>query len=99
MKNTQTQSAAQQTYLRYINEILPSEIKKPVRLNHCFARIILDWLFRDVWYNHIKTRPAYAALNEKQLVKAVERMEKWRSDNALLVADNQDSLRYRGKLK
>ena len=36
-----------------INQTLPATYQSPVRFNHCFARIILDWLFQDVWYNHL----------------------------------------------
>ena len=99
MTDTDRLAAARADYLRYVNDILPSEIKSPVRFNHCFARIVLDWLFQDEWYRHITDRPAYKALDADQLRRALERMETWREDRDLLIADNRDSLRYRGKLK
>lgn len=85
-------------YLQLVNTTLPKEINSPVRFNHCFARIALDWLFQDVWYNHIEKRPAYKTLNEQQLKSVIQRMESWRSDRTIIVADNRQSLIYRGKL-
>lgn len=87
----------QARYLELINTILPATIQQPIRLNHCFGRVILDWLFQDVWYEHIKKRPAYQQLSEMQLQQAIERMEKWLEDGEILVRDNRDSLFYRGK--
>lgn len=34
-------------YKRLINVDLPAKYTTPVRFNHCFNRIILDWLFTD----------------------------------------------------
>lgn len=48
-------------YKHLTNDVLPAEARKhtgtatrwPIRLNHCFQRIILDNLFQDVWYPHL----------------------------------------------
>lgn len=84
-------------YRELINDILPREIQQPVRFNHCFARIVLDWLFQDVWYEHIEKRPAYKTLTSEQLTRVIERMNEWRTNRELLIVDNQASLQYRGK--
>ena len=76
--------------------MLPAEIHAPVRFNHCFARCALDWLFGDVWYDHLK-KPAYRHLTADQLGKLIGRIEQWRADRAVLEADNAASLGYRGK--
>lgn len=87
-----------QVYLDLINERLPANITQPIRFNHCFARVALDWLFQDVWYNHIETRPAYKALTTEQLTQVIERMQLWLADKNILIEDNQTSLRWRNKL-
>lgn len=85
-------------YNQLVNEVLPQTISQPVRFNHCFARIVLDWLFADVWYNHLnKKHPAYRQLSEPQLQAAVERMQLWLRQPQVLWQDNAASLRYRRK--
>lgn len=88
------------TYKRLINEILPEKYQTPVRFNHCFSRIILDWLFNDCWYNHLSRRQtAISQLSEKQLKAAIERMQQWLQNKELLVNDNNRSLDFRKKLR
>jgi len=83
-------------FKRLINEVLPATVTTPVRFNHCFNRIILDWLFNDCWYNHLKRKPsAISQLNPGQLESAIARMKEWLTDPALLNQDNQQSLYYR----
>jgi hypothetical protein len=91
-------SALMATYLRLINHTLPARFTQPVRFNHCFSRIVLDWIFQDCWYNHLhKKRPAYQQLTEAQLQSAIARVNEWLHDEGLLVQDNEASLRYRKK--
>ncbi len=91
-------SALRQEYLELINQTLPAAFTHPVSLNHCFARIILDWTFAGCWYHHLhQNSPAYRQLNEAQLQAAVLRMKEWLVNPQLLVEDNHASLRYRGK--
>ena len=85
-------------YRRLINDVLPSEIQSPIRFNHCFARVVLDWLFGDIWYDHVD-RPAYRHLTAEQLARCVDRMNLWRHDHAQLVADNEASLSLRRAAK
>lgn len=85
-------------YKHLINDVLPARYQSPVRFNHCFNRIILDWLFRDCWYHHLDRRKtAISQLNEEQVQTAVNRMNQWLENHALLVNDNRQSLSYRNK--
>ncbi|MEJ7914277.1 MAG: hypothetical protein WKF70_14040 [Chitinophagaceae bacterium] len=87
-------------YKQLINHLLPAAFTMPVSKNHCFNRIILDWLFKDCWYNHLHRKPsALSQLSEAQLVYSIQRMELWLIDSALLVDDNRASLLYRTRNK
>ena len=87
-------------YKQLINVDLPASYTSPVRFNHCFNRIILDWLFKDCWYNHLsKKASAISQLSEEQLSNAIERMKQWLNDHQLLIEDNLKSLAYRKKLR
>lgn len=89
--------AMRSQYRQLINSTLPAMYQQPVRFNHCFARIVLDWLFQDCWYRHLhKNKPAYQQLTEKQLAACIQRMQAWIADSNLLYADNHASLGYRG---
>lgn len=89
-------AALRAEYRTLIHETLPAEIHSPVRLDHCFARCALDWLFQDVWYDHLP-KPAWKHLTRPQLERLVPRLHAWRADRSLLEADNAASLRWRGK--
>lgn len=87
-------------FKQLVNRQLPAIYTQPVRFNHCFNRIILDWLFKDCWYHHLdNNRTALSQLNEVQLRSAIQRMKAWLSDHSLLTNDNIASLKYRNKLK
>lgn len=84
------------TYKQLINVDLPATFTHPIRLNHCFARVVLDWLFKDCWYNHLsKKQTAISQLSTQQLLLAIERMQQWLNDPQLLITDNNQSLQYR----
>jgi hypothetical protein len=86
------------TYKRLINTDLPAKYKSPVRFNHCFNRIILDWLFTDCWYSHLNRKnTAIGQLNLEQLELAIARMNEWIANRDLLVLDNNSSLNFRKK--
>lgn len=86
------------TYIQLLNGMLPATYTHPVRFNHCFNRIVLDWLFQDCWYNCLSRRQtAISQLSEEQLHQAVGRMQLWLREPQVLIADNEASLRYRGK--
>lgn len=85
-------------YKILINETLPATYQSPVRFNHCFNRIVLDWLFTDCWYHHLdRKKTAISQLTETQLQQAVQRMNAWLENHNLLVEDNANSLRWRKK--
>ena len=55
-------------YKQLLNEVLPATFTEPVRFNHCFNRIVLDWLFQNVWYHHLnRSKSAVSQLNDQQL--------------------------------
>lgn len=90
-------------YLDLINNQLPAiavDRKFPVRFNHCFARIVLDNLFGDVWYNHLDRKtPAYKQLSEYQLKCAIDICTDIAvRPNQCINQLNSNSLRWRGKL-
>ncbi len=86
-------------YKQLVNVHLPAKYSYPVCSNHCFNRIILDWLFCDCWYNHLsRNKTAISQLTPQQLRTSIERMNQWMQDQALLVTDNNNSLRWRGEL-
>lgn len=80
----------------------------PIRLNHCFQRIILDNLFQDVWYPHLSidgedgSKPpkggAMHRLRIDQLVGALEIGRQMLEGGAPIVRElNERSLAWRGK--
>ncbi|MGB3618826.1 MAG: hypothetical protein WBA12_11965 [Catalinimonas sp.] len=95
----------QQRYLHLTNAAMrakAAEERWPVRLNHCFQRVVLDTLFRDCWYHHLDRAgrtPAYKQLTEAQLRDAVGIAEEMLRSKELVVRLNRESLRYRGKLQ
>ena len=92
-------------YLKLVNQELPQQAKErdfPVRFNHCFARIILDNLFQCCWYEKIdrKKGAAYKQLSAEELEKAIALAEKIINSRDRYIQElNQNSLRWRGKLK
>ena len=90
-------------YLDLTNRVLPELAQQrrfPVRLNHCFQRIVLDNLFNNCWYNVLsRSTPAYKQLSEEQLERAIALAEAIiHEPDDYLDRLNQDSLRWRGKL-
>jgi hypothetical protein len=84
------------TYKRLINVELPGKYTSPVKYNHCFNRIVLDWLFDDCWYNHLsRKQTAISQLNKKQLQAAIDRMNEWLQNHETLCTDNARSLAFR----
>lgn len=87
-------------YKNLINNILPQNYKFPVRFNHCFNRIILDWLFEDCWYNHLnRNQTAISQLSKKQFISAIMRMNEWLQNQELLISDNDASVSYRKQFR
>ncbi len=90
-------------YLDLINRQLPEKAKQvrmPVRFNHCFARIVLDNLFGGCWYDFLsRKQPAYKQLEASQLEQAIAIARTLVEQPQQAFALNQNSLRWRGKLK
>jgi acyl carrier protein phosphodiesterase len=88
-------------YLDNINIVLPSIAKAKqwkIKHNHCFARIVLDNIFNDCWYDHLdKTKPAYKQLNKDHLLKAFNIINLILLDDEVINQLNNNSLRYRNK--
>lgn len=64
--------------------------------NHCYLRIALDNTFKAKWDTVIK-RPAYKNLSGEQKNKVLSLLQKYQSDQELLLIHNQNSLRWRKK--
>lgn len=81
-------------------ETLPALAKQhhwPLRLDHCFKRVCLDYAFGDVWYHHVK-KPAERHIVGEALQRALECARSIAaSGEPLLRQRNDESLRYRGK--
>jgi len=91
----------QKQYLSLINHKLPERAKQgdlPVRLNHCFGRIVLDNLFGGCWYQFLsRKQPAYKQLNPSQLTAAIVLAQTMVDNPEKAQIFNQNSLRWRGK--
>ncbi len=89
------------TYRRRVTEQLPDRARAagdwPIREDHCFARVVLDTLFEDVWYDHVDGRPAYEHLSADQLRAAIEVADRMLEEGKPAVRRlNEASLAYRG---
>ncbi|MDT7933262.1 MAG: GCN5-related N-acetyltransferase [Sphingomonadaceae bacterium] len=69
----------------------------PIRLDHCFQRVLLDCAFGGVWYEHVAGRPAYRAAPVDALARAVALGERVAAGRADLAALNARSLAWRGR--
>lgn len=96
-----TPSALRGRWLELVRTELPEAARSrsdwPVRLDHCFARIILDHVCGRPW-REVLPSPAYKHLNADQLTLAVRTAEAIKSGAADLTGLNRASLQARGKL-
>ena len=69
----------------------------PVRLDHCFARILLDHACGGPWRDHVGP-PAYATMPIAQLEDAIALGEAVLAGTADLAVLNRRSLAWRGKI-
>jgi hypothetical protein len=69
----------------------------PIRLDHCFQRVLLDNAFGGRWYDHVTGRPAYRAAPADALARAVALGEAVLADREDLDPLNRRSLAWRGK--
>jgi hypothetical protein len=70
----------------------------PVRLDHCFQRILLDAACGGRWYDQVAGRPAYRCCDPAILARAVALGEAVLAGKGDLCALNHRSLGWRGKL-
>lgn len=87
-------------FKRLTEEVLPALARQeswPIRLDHCFKRICLDYAFEDVWYQHL-ARPAERHITGVPLARAIACAEELIAAGLpALKTHNAASLRYRGK--
>ena len=70
----------------------------PIRLNHCFLRVVYDNLFGAQWQTKLaKGKPAIRQLTDAQLERALAIGRSIIADKATCVALNRRSLDWRGK--
>ncbi|PAX08209.1 GCN5-related N-acetyltransferase [Sphingomonas lenta] len=87
-------------WLHLTREALPAVAETrgwPVRLDHCFQRILLDNACGGRWYDHIQGRPAYRRCDTQALARAVRLAEAALAGSADLHALNARSLEWRSK--
>lgn len=101
--DSETETALRDKYTDLINHQLPALARQtpmPVRFNHCFARIVLDNLFEDCWYNHLsRKQSAYKQLSRTQLMEAIAIMQSILNHPERIEQLNRNSLSWRGKLR
>ena len=93
-------SELRRRYRRLVTTELPRAARAgddwPVREDHCFARIVLDDVFGDVWYDHVSGRPAYEHLSTARLRGAIDTAERLLDEGKPLVDElNRQSLAWR----
>ena len=83
---------------RLTEQMLPALAKEhgwPLRLDHCFKRVCLDYAFGDVWYRHVQ-KPAERHIAADALERATRSAnEIAEQGEPLLRARNAESLRVR----
>ena len=93
-------SRLRRRYQRLIGSELPRAARAdgdwPIREDHCFARIVLDYVFDGVWYDHVDGRPAYKHLSASELRRAIAIAERLLDEGRPLVDElDRTSLRCR----
>jgi hypothetical protein len=83
---------------RELPEAAASRADWPIRLDHCFARVILDAVCDRPW-REVVSAPAYKHLSADQLSQAIEFAEAILAGEADLLDLNRRSLQARGKLR
>lgn len=89
-------------WLRLTREVMPelaTERGWPVRLDHCFQRILLDAELGSPWTKRLAGRPAYKSVDDATLDRLIARAEAAMAGEADLRALNRESLAGRGKLR
>ena len=90
-------------YLRLTKEELPRRAvasKFPIRFDHCFQRVALDYAFQGCWYEHLdrKRGPAIKQIGTEALSRAVAACRRMEAEGVDAVRELDDmSLRWRNK--
>ena len=91
-------AALEARWLDLTRRVLPAlavERGWPIRKDHCFQRVLLDNTFGGRWYDHVPGRPAYRALTDDALTRAVELGEFVAEGQRALEPLNEASLAWR----
>ena len=92
-------AALEARYLRLVRVELPALAASrdwPIRLDHCFMRVVLDHVFAAPWPDRLTGRPAYRHLTGDELRRAVALAESIRDgDDDVLRSMNARSLLWR----
>ncbi|ALM21073.1 acetyltransferase [Nonlabens sp. MIC269] len=81
-----------------LGEQLPKQYPELNFDNHCYWRIALDNVLQGKWRDKIPA-PAYKHLTDDQLDYVIHLLKSYSKDQRLLLQHNENSLRYRGKIK
>jgi len=90
--------ALEREWLALTRQVLPAlaaERGWPIRLDHCFQRVLLDNAAGGCWDDRIEGRPAYRHAAPDLLAEAVRLAEAARESSYDLVAANDRSLAWR----
>ena len=96
---TDARAALERDWTDLVHRDLPAAARPgwPVRLDHCFARILLDNATGGVWYDAIAGRPARRHAPDAILRAAIDLGRAVLDGRADLAALNAGSLAWRGK--
>jgi proline racemase len=101
-----TAAGARERLLARYRELVLHELPQRARAggwvvtaDHCFGRIVLDHAVGGRWYDHLGARrPAFTALDDAQLARAVALAERIEADGDPLLRElDAQSLAWRGK--
>ena len=102
MSRPEDRQAREREWLRLTREAMPAladERGWPVRLDHCFQRILLDAELGSPWTERLAGRPAYKSVDDATLERLIALGEAVVAGEADLHALNRESLAGRGKLR
>ena len=96
-----TSEALKRELLDLANLDFPERARRggyPIRLNHCFLRVVYDHLFEKKWQDVLNAKkPAIHQLDETQLRRAIQLGHEVMADRESCEIMNERSLVWRGK--
>ena len=81
-------------FANFIFPKLAADYKWPIRLNHCFLRVIYDNVMQEKWSNLLPA-PAYKHMTDVEIHKCVLLCEEIRRFPEIMPGLNDISLEYR----